>query len=287
MNITAETVKELRDRTGAGMMDCKRALGETGGDLEKAIDCLRKQGLAKAAKRAGRSASEGLVGSLVVKNSIVMTEVNCETDFVCKTDEFQKFAREITAHIANTNPKDMNALLDSTMHGKKVKDLQTELIAKIGENLGVRRFVVKDLNGKNIKHSQYIHPGSKIGVVVIFDDPDGKLTDEAGRNVAMHVAAMNPQFVRKSDVPEAVLAREKEIFLGQLVAEKKPPQVLEKIVAGKLAKYLSEICLEDQIFVRDPAGKQTVQQMLAGATPKVTIKEFIRYQVGEGVVKGV
>ncbi|OGQ48263.1 MAG: translation elongation factor Ts [Deltaproteobacteria bacterium RIFCSPLOWO2_02_FULL_47_10] len=281
MNITAETVKELRDRTGAGMMDCKRALGETGGDLEKAIDCLRRQGLAKAAKRAGRSASEGLVGSLVAKDSIIVTEVNCETDFVCKTDEFQKFSKEITAHVANTNPKDMDALLNSTMHGKKVKDLQTELIAKIGENLGVRRFVVKDISGKNVKHSQYIHPGSKIGVAVIFDDPDGKLTDEAGRNVAMHVAAMNPQFVRKSDVPEAVLAREKEVFLGQLASEKKPPQVLEKIVVGKLAKYLSEICLEDQIFVRDPAGKQTVQQMLTSAAPKVTIKEFIRYQVGE------
>lgn len=283
MNISAETVKELRERTGAGMMDCKRALCECGGDIEKALDSLRKQGLAKAAKKASRTASEGLVANVIAKDLITMVEVNCETDFVCKTDEFQKFVKDVAAHVARALPKDMDAFLASTMNGKKITDIQTEMVARIGENIGVRRFVVKKFDGKALKVGHYIHAGSKIGVVVLFDDPNDKLTDVAAKDAAMHVAAMNPQYVRKTDLPETVIAREKEVFKGQMANEKKPPEVLEKIIAGKLNKYLSDICLEDQIFIRDATGKQSVGQMLKQLDSSIKIREFTRYQVGEKV----
>jgi elongation factor Ts len=249
--------------------------------MEKAIDSLRKQGLAKAAKKAGRTAAEGLVNCLVSGDAVVLSEVSCETDFVCKTDEFQKFTADIANHIAKTKPAGLDTLLGSTMNGRKIADTQIEMVARIGENLGVRRFVIKDLNGKGVKLGQYVHAGSKIGTIVLFDDPNGKLTIEAARDVAMHVAAMNPHFVRKSDVPADVQEREKEVYRGQMANEKKPPEVLEKIILGKLGKYLSEICLEDQIFVRDATGKQTVSAMLKALDPAIKIREFVRYQVGE------
>lgn len=280
MTISAETVKELRERTGAGMMDCKRALSDSGGDMEKAIDSLRKAGLAKAAKKASRSASEGLVCLKIDNDVITMVEVNCETDFVCKTDDFQSFVKNVTNHVSATKPADMDALLASQMNGKKLNDLQTELVAKIGENLGIRRFAIKKA-GAGIKVNNYVHAGSKIGVVALFEDPNNKLTDAAAKDVAMHVAAMNPQFVRRGDVPEDVIAREKEVFKGQMANEKKPPQVLEKIIEGKLNKYLSEICLEDQIFIRDAQGKQSVGNMLKALDPAIKIKEVVRFQVGE------
>ncbi|MBI2974195.1 MAG: translation elongation factor Ts [Deltaproteobacteria bacterium] len=255
MNISADSVKELRERTGAGMMDCKKALSENSGDINKAIESLRKHGLAKAAKKASRSASEGLVCQFVSDKLIVMADVNCETDFVCKTDEFQNFVKNVTAHIAKTNPENMEALLASSMNGKKLSD------------------------------GCYVHAGSKIGVIVIFEDPSGKLSDTAARDVAMHVAAMNPTYVRKSDISKEFIAKEKEVFQAQMAEEKKPPQVMEKIIEGKLNKYLSEICLEDQIFIRDPSGKTTVAQMLKTADASVKIREFVRFQVGEGVEK--
>lgn len=285
MNISAETVKELRERTGAGMMDCKKALADNSGDMEKAIDSLRKAGLAKAAKKATRAAAEGLIGVSISPNSVTMVEVFCETDFVCKTDQFQAFVKNVTEHVTKTNPKDMDALLASTMGGKKLGDFQTELVATIGENLGVKRFVTKNFDGKNVKMGNYMHAGNKIGVVAIFDDPANKLTPDAARDVAMHVAAMNPQFIRKSDVSEDVLVREREVYKAQMANEKKPPQILDKIIEGKLSKYLSEICLEDQIFVRDATGKQTVSQMLGALDKSIKIKEVVRYQVGEGVEK--
>ncbi|MBI2092673.1 MAG: elongation factor Ts [Deltaproteobacteria bacterium] len=285
MNISADSVKELRERTGAGMMDCKKALSENSGDINKAIESLRKHGLAKAAKKASRSASEGLVCQFVSDKLIVMADVNCETDFVCKTDEFQNFVKNVTAHIAKTNPENMEALLASSMNGKKLSDIQTEMVAKIGENIGVRRFAIKKAGEGKTKTGCYVHAGSKIGVIVIFEDPSGKLSDTAARDVAMHVAAMNPTYVRKSDISKEFIAKEKEVFQAQMAEEKKPPQVMEKIIEGKLNKYLSEICLEDQIFIRDPSGKTTVAQMLKTADASVKIREFVRFQVGEGVEK--
>lgn len=283
MNITANTVKELRERTGAGMMDCKRALAEVGGDMEKAIDNLRKAGLAKAAKKAARSASEGLIGLVASGGQIVMVEVFCETDFVCKTDSFQKFVQDIAGHIAKNCPGSMEELLASTMNGKKVADMQTEMVATIGENLGVRRFIIKKFDGNAVKAGSYVHAGSKIGVIVTFEDPNGRLTDTVAKDVAMHVAAMNPQYIRKSDVPADAIEREKEVFRGQMANEKKPPQILEKIIEGKVAKYLADVCLEDQIFIRDTAGKQTVGQMLSELDKGIKIKEMVRFQVGEKV----
>lgn len=283
MNITAETVKELRDRTGAGMMDCKRALAATNGDIEKALDDLRKQGLAKAASKSARKAAEGLIGKHADNTSVTFVEVNCETDFVCKTDDFQNFVKDITEYIVKTKPASLEALLAADFHGKKLEDYQKALVAKIGENLGVRRFITKTFDGKATKGITYIHAGSKIGVVVVFEDPAGKLTEEVGRDVAMHVAAMNPHFTRKEEVPADVIAREKDVYRAQMAAEKKPPQVLEKIIEGKVNKYFSEICLEDQIFVKDTTGKQSVNQMLKAVDPAIRIKEFVRYQVGEGV----
>lgn len=281
MNISADVVKELRERTGAGMMDCKRALVDCSGDIEKAIDNLRKAGLAKAAKKASRNASEGLIGSVVTPTAITMVEVNCETDFVCKTDEFQKYVKDLTDLVANSKPANLEGLLNSNLHGKKIADIQTEMVARIGENIGARRFITKNFDGNATKASIYVHAGSKIGVTVLFDDPNNKLTDTASKDVAMHIAAMNPTYIRKTDVAETTIAREKEVFSAQMANEKKPPEVLAKIIEGKVNKYLSEVCLDDQIFVRDPSGKQTVSQMLKTVDSAIKVKEFIRYQVGE------
>lgn len=281
MTISADVVKDLRERTGAGMMDCKRALADAGGDMEKAIDALRKSGLAKAAKRSGRTAAEGLIGEMVSANTTILVEVNCETDFVCKTDEFRNYVKNITEHVSKTQPKDMDVLLASTFNGKKLSDLETDMVSKVGEKLGVRRFVIKHHDGKTTKAFSYLHAGSKIGVIAVFEDPNNKLTESIGKDVAMHVAAMNPQFVRKSDVPETVIAQEKEIYKAQMATEKKPPEVLEKIILGKVNKFLSEVCLEDQIFVRDTTGKQSVSSMLKALDPAIKIKEIVRMQVGE------
>jgi elongation factor Ts len=286
MNISADSVKELRERTGAGMMDCKKALSDCEGDMNKAIESLRKHGLAKAAKKAARSAAEGLVGQFIINDKLIaMADVNCETDFVCKTDEFQNFVKNVTAHVAKTNPENMETLLASSMNGKKISDIQTEMVAKIGENIGVRRFAVKKIGDGKTKAGCYVHAGSKIGVIVIFTDPSGKLNDTAARDVAMHVAAMSPAHIRRSEVSKEFIAKEKEVFQAQMAQEKKPPEVMEKIIEGKLNKYLSEICLEDQVFIRDPSGKMTVSQMLKVVDPSVKISEFVRFQVGEGVEK--
>jgi elongation factor Ts len=210
-----------------------------------------------------------------------MVEVNCETDFVCKTDEFQKYVKDVAGLVANTKPADLEALLGLNLNGKKIADIQTEMVARIGENIGIRRFVNKKFDGKTVKASLYIHAGSKIGVTVLFEDPSDKLTEIAAKDVAMHIAAMNPSYVRKGDISEAIIAKEKEVFTAQMANEKKPPEILAKIVEGKVSKYLSEICLDDQIFVRDPAGKQTVSQMLKTVDSAIKVKEFVRYQVGE------
>lgn len=275
MNISSETVKELRERTGAGMMDCKKALVSTNGDVEKALDWLRKQGLIKAAAKSARVAAEGLVGEAVKGDITAFVEVNCETDFVCKTDDFKNFVRKVSKYVIENKPKDVLAVQE------KFKDEVTALVAKIGENIGIRRFALMSSS----KTGRYIHAGSKIGVMASFDDPANKLTDEAAKDVAMHIAAMNPQYVRKGDVPENVIEREKGIYREQMAKEKKPAEVIEKIILGKLNKYLSEICVEDQIFVKDPLGKQTVAMMLKAIDPSIKIKEFVRYQVGEGVEK--
>ncbi len=284
MAITSTMVKELREKTGAGMMDCKTALTESDGDMETAIEVLRKKGVAKAAKRAHRAASDGLIGSDLTKDGTLGTlvEVNCETDFVSKTDDFQGYVQRLVEIVRDNDPADLDALLATKVNDGTVQELQTSVIAKIGENIGVRRFARIAVDGGKAL-AQYIHPGSKIGVMVEFDDPNGKLDETTAREVAMHTAAMSPSYLRKDDVPESVLEKEREIMKAQMADTKKPPEILEKIVTGKLGKFYTEVCLEDQPFVKDPEGKASVGAWLKKIDDGIRLARFIRLQVGEGV----
>ncbi len=286
MTITPSMVKDLREKTGAGMMDCKTALSEAQGDMNAAVEILRKKGIATAAKKAGRTAADGLVGSQLCPDGRhgVLVEVNCETDFVTKTEDFQKFVTRVAEVASKTNPSTLDDLMSAKLESQTVLEVQTALVAKIGENLGVRRFARVEA-GAGKKLARYIHAGSKIGVIVSFFDPAGKLDDQTAREVAMHVAAMHPQYVRRDDVPESVLSKEREIMIAQMADTKKPPEILDKIVSGKIGKLFTEICLEDQIFVRDPDGKSSVGAWLKKIDQGIKVDTFVRLQVGEGVEK--
>ncbi|MFA4974775.1 MAG: translation elongation factor Ts [bacterium] len=286
MSITPDMVKELREKTGAGMMDCKTALSESKGDMDAAIETLRKKGMARAASKAGRTAADGLIGSYISKDAKlgVLVEVNCETDFVTKTDDFQEFAKKVVDVVRDANPSDLDALMATPLGNTTVRETETALTAKIGEKLGVRRFSRVEAEPKG-RLAQYIHAGSKIGVIVKYADPNGKLDEQTAREVAMHVAAMHPQYVRRDDVPESVIAKEREIMLAQMGDTKKPPEIMDKIVTGKMGKVFTEICLEEQLFVRDPEGKSTVGKWLSKLDDGIKIDSFIRMQVGEGVEK--
>lgn len=281
--ITAEQVKHLREKTGVGMMDCKRALEKSGGNMDEAVEVLRKQGLAVAHKRSVRTASEGLICGFAANNgnTVAMVEINCETDFVARTDEFKGLAEGVTKYVALNNPPDMDTLLKASVNGQVVSDWVSSLIAKIGEKIVIKRFIRKEADGKRSRLGHYVHAGSKIGVVVVLDGPMEKIGAEAPKDVAMHIAAMSPKFVRKSDVPESVIKKEHEVYAAALVGEKKPPQVIEKIISGKVDKYLSEVILEQQVFVKDPTGKKTVAQYLISSDKDVKIREFERFEVGE------
>ena len=276
--ITAGLVKELRERTGAGMMDCKKALAATEGDMDKAIDFLREKGLAAAAKKAGRIAAEGLVVSYVSEDSKVgvIVEVNCETDFVAKTENFQELVAGIAAHVAKSNPADMDALNASEIEaGKTVAALITESIAKIGENISLRRFARYEAAEGMV--AAYIHGGGKIGVLVSMTAGDAEL----GKDVAMHIAAANPGYLTREQVPTAELEHEKAVLTEQARNEGKPENIIEKMVIGRIQKYYKEVCLVDQEFVKDP--DQTVGKLVAAAGAAVT--EFTRFQLGEGIEK--
>jgi elongation factor Ts len=277
MNITAALVKELRERTGAGMMDCKKALVATDGDMEKAIDYLREKGLSKAAKKAGRVAAEGAVVSYVSEDGKVgaLVEVNCETDFVGSNADFKALASSIAKHVAETNPADLEALLASAMNGKTVKDVVTEAIAKIGENISVRRFVrYESAEGKVYS---YIHAGGKIGVLVDMKGGDAEL----GKNIAMQVAAANPSYLNRSEVPASELEHEKEVLTEQARNEGKPEKIIEKMILGRINKYYEEVCLVDQIYIRD--NKMSITKLLKANNAEVA--RFARFQLGEGIEK--
>ncbi len=280
--MSLDLVKTLREKTGAGMLDCKNALTESKGDMEKAIEVLRKKGLAAAAKKALRVAKEGLLGYGVSEDGSrqVLVEINCETDFVAKTDDFQKFLREVTALAVQKNPADLPALLALPLGRGIVRDCLTDMIAKLGENLQIRRFVTIKGNGNGDRLSSYIHAGSKIGVLIHFSHAQ-KLEADRAREVAMHVAAMRPRYVRADEVSSAFLEKEKEIQLAQLKDSGKPQPILDKIIEGKIRKTLSEICLEDQVFVKDPEGKKTVKEWVRGLAPEAKIQTFVRLEVGE------
>ena len=274
--ITAASVKELRERTGAGMMECKRALVETGGDLDAAAELMRKSGLAKADKKAARTAAEGVlaVARSADGRSATLVEINCETDFVARQPEFQAFAAAVAQAVLGSAADDADSLGRLTLAGgKSVDDTRRELIARIGENITVRR--AGRLSAPTLVGS-YVH-GIRIGTLVGVQGGNETLA----RDLAMHVAAANPQYVAPEDVPAATVAKEREILMAQAAAEGKPANIVEKMVDGRLRKYLAEICLTGQPFVKDPdlpVGKLLQQ---AGAS----VAGFLRFEVGEGIEK--
>jgi len=275
--ISAAQVKELRERTGAGMMECKKALVEVDGDLESAIDLMRKTGLAKADKKAGRTAAEGLV---VARRSAdghcaVLVEVNCETDFVAKNEDFQAFALTLADLVLEQDPADLDAVLSSTLpDGQTVDERRRELVAKIGENIAVRRF--QRYESKSGAVNAYLH-GGRIGVLVELAGGD----DGLAKDIAMHVAASNPSYNTEDEVPAAVLDREKEILSAQARDSGKPENIIEKMVEGRLRKFLAEITLIGQPFVKDP--DQSVRQLLEAHD--TAVRRFVRLELGEGIEK--
>jgi elongation factor Ts len=273
MNITADSVKQLRERTGAGMMECKKALVETKGDLDAAAELMRKTGLAKADKKAARVAAEGTVAVERSGHSAALVEVNCETDFVARSDEFQAFARELARTALASAPDTLEALLASSNAAGNFEHQRRALIAKIGENISVRRFVKVSAPGAL---GTYIH-GSRIGSLVALEGGDEALA----RDLAMHVAAVNPAYIDAGEVPAAVLDKEREILTEQTKGEKKPPDIIAKMVEGRLRKYLAEITLMGQPFVKDP--DTTVEKLVKKAGAKVV--KFVRYEVGAGIEK--
>jgi len=277
MAITAALVKELRERTGAGMMECKKTLVETDGDIDAAIELMRKSGMAKADKKAGRVAAEGTIAMARSADGkqAVLVEVNCETDFVAKGDDFTAFASKVAERALATGAATAEALLETAIEdgGVSVEESRKELIAKIGENISVRRVSRVESSGVV---GAYMH-GTRIGVLTALEGGD----EELARDIAMHVAASKPICVSADDVPAEVIEKEKEIFSAQAAESGKPAEIIEKMVSGRINKYLKEITLLGQPFVKDP--DQTVEKLLASKGAKVT--GFQRLEVGEGIEK--
>lgn len=277
MQITAAMVKELRDLTGAGMMECKKALTEAGGDTEAAIEWMRKNGLAKADKKAGRVAAEGTISILVADDakSACIAEINCETDFVARGDDFKGFVEQVSALILEKQPADVDALNELELSGgKNVETSRKEMVSKIGENIQIRRFTNVQADSGMI--GSYSH-GGRIGVLVSMENGSAELA----KDVAMHIAASRPLCVSEDDVPAEHLTKEKEILMAQAAQSGKPVEIIEKMVEGRLKKYLSEVTLLGQPFVKDP--DQSVGKLIKSAGATAT--SFIRYEVGEGIEK--
>ena len=292
MAITAGMVKELREMTGAGMMDCKKALTETNGDMDAAVEFLRKNGQAKAEKKAGRIAAEGIVKTVVRDDKVAaIVEVNSETDFVAKNDEFQGFVEGVVNQVADNNPADMDAFMAEAWAAdasKTVKDALVEKIAVIGENLNIRRF--ERVEAENGCVVSYIHGGGRIGVLVVADTD--VVNDEIKtclKNVAMQVAAMSPKYVSRNEVSQEFMDHEKEILLAQAKKEnpEKPDNIIEKMIIGRLNKEMKEICLLDQVYVQDSdlTVAKYVDKIAKENNAKVTVTKFVRYETGEGIEK--
>ena len=277
--ITASQVKELREKTGAGMMDCKKVLTETNGDEEKAIELLRERGIAKAAKKSGRIAAEGLVETYISEDGKVgvVVEVNAETDFVAKNEEFRNFVTDVAKQIAKENPADVEALLNQksiTEPDKTVSEVLTNKIATIGENMSIRRFERFETN--NLLQS-YIHGDGKIAVLVELENG----TPELAKDICLQIAAARPEYLDRDSVPAERLAKEMEILKAQAMNEGKPEAIAEKVVQGRLGKFYSEICLVEQEFVKDP--DTTVGKLVADKGAKIV--RFARFEKGEGIEK--
>ena len=289
MAFTAADVKNLREMTGVGMMDCKKALAASDGDIDKAIEFLREKGLAASAKKAGRIAAEGMAYACVIDGMGIVVEVNAETDFVGKNEKFVDFVKGVAATVAANKPADLDALMACKYAGSEltVTEQQQEMVLVIGENIKVRRFFVFE-DGISVP---YIHAGGKIGVLVNLEVSEGIDATEIGKDVAMQIAALNPRFWDKSQVTEEVLEEEKKIMMVQMANDpkmaNKPEQVREKIVMGKLNKFYSENCLLQQEFVKD--NEFTVEKYIASAAKAlggtVTFKSAVRFEKGEGIEK--
>lgn len=277
MQITAELVKELRERTGAGMMDCKKSLQEADGDIEAAIEAMRKSGMAKAAKKSGRIAAEGRIQ--IKQNpetgETVILEVNSETDFVAKDENFGNFVERVADCVLAQKPADVESLMAQDVDGQTLEELRTQLVTKIGENISVRRFRVFKPQGTL---GQYLH-GNRIGVLVDLNGGD----EELARDIAMHIAGyhMPPVSISEEDVPEEMIGKEKAIFEAQAEESGKPAEIIEKMVSGKVRKFVQEVSLLTQPFIKDP--DQTIGQLLNSAG--ATVNSFCRYQLGEGLEK--
>tara|TARA_Y100000590_G_C15511084_1_gene935443 strand:+ start:42 stop:959 length:918 start_codon:yes stop_codon:yes gene_type:complete len=290
MAFTAKEVKELREKTGAGMMDCKKALTENNGDIEAAIDFLRQKGLAAAAKKATRVAAEGLIGGVVEGNVGALVEINCETDFVAKNDDFKGFVTSVANHLVTSSATTVDELKNDKMGGSTLQEVIQELTLKIGEKIDVRRFLRRNLSGEG-KVGSYIH-GGKIGVLVEVATDSADVTkkpefQELVNDLCLHVAASDPKFLTADQIDEDYKQREAKVYRAQLLEQGKPENMIDNIIKGKLNKLASEICLMDQKFVKDPDFSiakllKSVEEKVGG---KITINGFDKINLGEGIEK--
>ncbi len=293
MAVTAAMVKELRERTSAGMMDCKKALVESDGDMEKAIEWLREKGLSQAAKKASRIAAEGVVAQYVNEDASVgvIVEVNCETDFVAKTDNFLNFANSVAKHIALANPADVDAMMNQKFvddESKTISDMVSDATVAIGEKISIRRFERYETTGVI---STYIHLGGKVGVIVeVAADEAGRKNDEVktfAHDLALQIAAARPEAVRREEVDVEKLNKEKEILRAQALNEGKPEKIVERMVEGRIEKYYKEVCLLEQLFVKD--GEKTIKGLMGEVAKntgaKIDVVKFARFERGEGIEK--
>ncbi|MCY7962586.1 translation elongation factor Ts [Bacillus inaquosorum] len=278
MAITAQQVKELREKTGAGMMDCKKALTETDGDMDKAIDLLREKGIAKAAKKADRIAAEGSTLIKTDGNKGVILEVNSETDFVAKNEGFKELLNTLADHLLTNTPADVEEAMGQKMeNGSTVEEYITSAVAKIGEKITLRRFTVLTKDD-NSAFGAYLHMGGRIGVLTVLN---GTTDEETAKDIAMHVAAVNPRYISRDQVSEEEANHERQILTQQALQEGKPENIVAKMVEGRLNKFFEEICLLDQAFVKNPDEK--VKQVVAAKN--ATVQTYVRYEVGEGIEK--
>lgn len=288
MAITAAMVKELREKTGAGMMDCKNALAEAEGNMERAVDILREKGLSKAAKKADRVAAEGLVSLIIAEDGkkASLVEVNSETDFVAKNEEFKAFVADAAKLVVENLPADMDAFMALEMEGTTVAEVIKTKVAKIGENLNIRRFSAMEATAGRV--SGYVHGAGKIGVLVELETASASdEIDVLGKDIAMQVAAMNPKYVSTDDVDQDYVAHEREVLMAQALNEGKPQNIVEKMVEGRLQKELKEVCLLEQVFVKNPDF--TIKSLIADVAKKVgaeiKVARVERFEVGEGIEK--
>ena len=294
-NITSQMVKELREMTQAGMMDCKKALVEADGDMDKAVEWLREKGLAAAAKKAGRIAAEGVVASYITDDAKVgvVVEVNCETDFVAKTDNFINFSKNVAKHIALANPADVDALMAQKFvddESKTITDLVSDATVSIGEKISIRRFARYETDKGAVE--SYIHMGGKIGVLLLVENDNAdSIANETFKtfyhDVALQIAAAKPSYVKKEEVPAENLAKEREILRAQALNEGKPEKIVDKMVDGRIQKYYKEVCLVEQPFVKD--GDKSIAQLTAEVAKEIganiNIVSFERFERGEGIEK--